>query len=199
MTAGLLAGFPIVCPTLEEPSMPIVRLPAEQVMSGAAVPPWCPRHGLPALAMKKNLRFVSAPPAWAYIFAITLIVFAVIVMRSRHNVVAPAWPWCAGCRRSRVRRLLLGVGLPLVPILILAAPVTVQPGSSAAHALAIFMFACFIGGFVVLTRCRAVAVAGGRVSKDGRWLEVRPTHNDATDASELTSPQRASHTPTQHG
>jgi hypothetical protein len=40
--------------------MPIVRLPADQVMSGVAAPLRCPRHGLPAVAMKKNLRFVSA-------------------------------------------------------------------------------------------------------------------------------------------
>ncbi|WP_327003033.1 hypothetical protein OHA72_49450 [Dactylosporangium sp. NBC_01737] len=179
--------------------MPIVRLPADQVMSGAAVPPLCPRHGLPALTMKKNLRFVSAPPAWAYIFAITLVVFAVIVMRNRHDVVAPNWPWCAGCRRSRVHRLLVGAGLPIVPILILAANVTVPPGSSAAHALAIFMFACFIGGFIVLTRCRAVAIAGGRVSKDGRWLEVRPTHEDTTGASQLTPTQLTNHTPIPRG
>jgi hypothetical protein len=179
--------------------MPIVRLPADQVMSGAAVPPQCPRHGLPALAMKKNLRFVSAPPAWAYVFAVTLVVFAVIVVRNRHDIVAPTWPWCAGCRRSRLRRMLIGIGLPVVPILILAADIKVQPGGSAAHVLAIFMFACFIGGVIVLTRCRAVAVAGGRVSKDGRWLEVRPHGNGATDASQLTPIQLANHTPTPHG
>ncbi|WP_344615606.1 hypothetical protein [Dactylosporangium salmoneum] len=150
----------------------MIQIPAQQVAAGH-MPHVCPRHGEPAIEMKK-MRLISKPPKWAPpLILLGGIVYAIVVMMVRKTVQAAAWPWCEQCKASRARMLGIGLGVLGLGVLLFIVGVALASGDSSGAPLLIF--AGFMGlliGLIVALRGGGQAVAGAFVSQDGNFVEV---------------------------
>ncbi len=89
-----------------------IALPAPLAVTPQILPQCCTRHGQPAAISKKTI-FSSRPPAWAWAvfivllptFLLDLIVILIVVLTTRKQSDAPAWPYCHDCLTLRRQRL----------------------------------------------------------------------------------------------
>ncbi|WP_432976100.1 hypothetical protein [Dactylosporangium sp. CA-233914] len=148
----------------------MLQLPAGQVAAGH-LPPVCPRHGEPALEMKK-LRLISKPPPWAaFLIILGGIVYVIVVMALRKTVNAAAWPWCATCKANRSRNLGIGLGVLALGLLLFVVGIATIDGD-AGPMLLLLGLVVLIVGIVFAARSGYQAVAGAFVSQDGNFVEV---------------------------
>src|SRR3954469_10749439 len=152
----------------------MIQIPAGQVAAGQ-LPHVCPRHGEPAIEMKK-IRLISKPPPWAaFLIILGGIVYLIVVMVLRKTVQAAAWPWCEQCKASRSRSLRIGLGvLGLALLLIIIGVATIN--NDAGPMLFLVGLVALIVGLVSTARAAYQPVAGAFVSQDGAYVEV-PKHD----------------------
>src|SRR3954453_3222215 len=148
----------------------MIQIPAGQVAAGQ-LPHVCPRHGEPAIEMKK-IRLISKPPPWAaFLIILGGIVYLIVVMVLRKTVQAPAWPWCAQCKAARKRSLTIGLSvLGLALLLFIIGGATID--SSGGPMLFLLGRVAFIVGLVFVARSGPQPVSGAFVSQDGTTVEL---------------------------
>lgn len=154
-----------------------VGIPAQLVTSGAGVPRVCARHGEPAVVTKR-VQFRSYTPGWVYLLVVLGVLLALIVAAAvQKRVKAPAWPFCARCRASRVKRLLVGSGTVLLAVLVTVVFGTVSPhGSRYGGVLTLGVILLVVVGLGIASRASASVIALGHVSKDGSTVEIGRAH-----------------------
>jgi hypothetical protein len=167
-----------------------VTLPAAQVAAGH-LPHVCPRHGEPAIEMKK-LKLISKPAPWTPILILlAVIVYLIVVMAMRKTVQAPAWPWCAQCKASRSK--MLGIGWGLVGLGVLMFVIGAATADSDAGPLLLFVsWIVLLAGIIVAARGGKQAVTGAFVSQDGNFVEVKksdPRFQQALQGGQPQQPQ----------
>jgi len=92
----------------------------------------------------------------------------------RKTVIAPAWPFCHECERSRQRLRRAGlIVLGLMALSFIAGIVQLGPPHNYASAAAI-MLAVLLGlaAIIVYGRANWVIASRARVSGDGQWVPV---------------------------
>lgn len=149
-----------------------VRVPATFVATGWGTPKVCVRHGEPAMAHKR-VRFISRVPGWAYALLIVgVLPFLIVVLATRKEVRAAAWPFCVQCAQQRKSRLLIGIVLlaaGFVGLLIVA--------SLSGDAVSVLLLiAMIVAGFIVVARGNRMVIAGGNVVSEGQEVEFAGAH-----------------------
>ncbi|MEU7868652.1 hypothetical protein [Dactylosporangium sp. NPDC049140] len=148
----------------------MIQLPAGQVAAGH-LPHVCPRHGEPAIEMKR-MRLVSKPPPWAAVLIILGgIVYAIVVMVLRKTVQAAAFPWCAQCKAARSRNLGIGFGVLALGLLLIVGGIATIDGD-AGPMLFLLGLVVLIVGIVVASRSNYQVISGAYVSQDGQRVEL---------------------------
>ncbi|GID92953.1 hypothetical protein ACFQFC_34805 [Amorphoplanes digitatis] len=146
------------------------------VTSGAGVPGVCSRHGEPAV-LRKRVRFISKPPGWTYALLLCgALPFLIAVMVLRKEVKAEAWPFCAQCRQLHKQRTLIGWGLLLPLVLLIAITFAgVELGQTGLWLLLVAIVACAVG-FGFLARGGYRLLPQGDVAQDGSAIGFKKAH-----------------------
>ncbi|MER7276119.1 hypothetical protein ABT369_16845 [Dactylosporangium sp. NPDC000244] len=148
----------------------MLRIPAAQVANGH-LPHVCPRHGEPAIEMKR-MKLISKPPSWTpVLILLAVIVYVIVVTILRKTVQAPAWPWCAQCKAARSRNLAIGLPVLGLGIVLFAVGIATIDGDIGPIMFLLGLVA-FLVGLIVAARSGAQTVAGAFVSQDGQFVEV---------------------------
>jgi hypothetical protein len=115
--------------------------------------------------------FLSSIPGWTYITILAgLLVFAIVVLVIRKQVVATAWPLCEQCVRERRRNLLLMwvAALGWMPALVLVAVIDeLVPGTPISSVLLLLVLVGSpVAAVVFGNRGSYQKMVGGTVSPD---------------------------------
>jgi hypothetical protein len=150
-----------------------------QAASTAPVSQVCSRHGEPA-AQHRRVKLISRTPQWAYVLLVLglvvfgLVPFIIVTLALRKTVNAPAWPFCTHCHALRKRRLLIGSGLFVGGLVLLAVGLALPRSIGAIGGLAFIILILAAATAVSYSTWRAIS--GAWVSRDGLWVEVPTAH-----------------------
>jgi hypothetical protein len=153
-----------------------VDIPAHLVSAGTVAPQVCARHGEPA-TWHKRVRFRSYTPRWAYLLIFFgLLPFIIVAMFVRRRVTAPAWPFCERCRRLRISRLLIGLGMIALAVVVGFGLPALLPDSPASGWTLPVVVALVFAGVVTASYSVLSAIVPAHVSQDGTLVQVHRPH-----------------------
>jgi hypothetical protein len=103
--------------SLPSAAMETITLPAGHLAYGYPRPDVCVRHGETAV-FRRQIRPVTPPPAWLWLFAIVPALFILLWLATRKQVSVAVWPFCPRCRTRRRVIMAISVVPPVLPFLI---------------------------------------------------------------------------------
>jgi hypothetical protein len=161
------------------------RLPVRDLLAGR-VPDLCRRHGEHATELGEVVFISRSPWAARLLMLVNPLLSLIVRLLVRRRVRVVGWPFCPRCRRLRATLLAIGwaiVGLGVTALVILVVVGTVvvlrhpgdgdPPASAVAPVVGALSILAISVGAAVAACGRRHVIAGGWVSPDAQWIELR--------------------------
>lgn len=146
-----------------------LKVPSAAIQQGALVQLGiCPRHGLPAVRVKKRSYYTASPP-WAVLLIFVSLLIGLIVLLAIRKTVAGPVPDCRTCVAEQRKRTTIAWSVALLSVGLLLASL----GSQSAGFVLVALVAVVVA--IVHPVVAPKKWPWGVVTDDGWWVEMKDT------------------------